>query len=666
MSAKDSSSLKTASPSNATIANAAPVGPVGDFLLSMPEWNSAVKPAEADAQSKATDKGKRAGARGAGSKPRRSRSTEEFADGYAVVRSDRGYAREARRRRKAEKREAEKAAGITFETKRRELMEALDAISEQRATEEQRKLVRDADKAEHFGKLYACDQSAYDRIFGDGFVFEGGMVAGKYWRKPFVEKGLRTWRHPFFMRVAASIGRAASWTLRTGPTKDGCVLRYNKLHALDEAYAFFCERCRDLFRLDLDRVFESETALRSWIAYIVAENDLPCGPHLVHWIPDDRFPGQVINPQLIFLLPEGHAVWPTSPDRQKLMLGQVIAGLTRVFQCDPGGLAYPFHGKDPISPLTTAIVYQDTHMPMLSEYFEAMDLTLDPELMFRHMLTEKLEEAGFDKADSNTWFSTVAKLSNSGAQILFKGGTAADDPRFMRKIISYITPTVFDAIKPTTAQQKKTVHQLIECCARYTAVNFDPAKMDTRGRQRGAAAHLIEATDSIHVKKSKGQAFAAGVRVAETRSIITTAVLSELKAGREPTIASITALVDRCYNTVKQHFFACYQTAVASLSVETLLRGCTSLPCDRAPSREVLLTANSISDVPESWRSACLDPVIVDHFRLQALRSARKRLAADKPRTVTTRPVGSNVLAFLSAGPVKVTLCTSSEVSQAA
>ncbi len=86
----------------------------------------------------------------------------------------------------------------------------------------------------------------------------------------------------------------------------------------------------------------------------------------------------------------------------------MIAGLTRAFRCDAGGLYYPFQGKNPISPLTSAIVYQDTHMPILEEYFQAMDCTLDPELMrFACMVTTSMEAAGFDKADSNTWWSIV-------------------------------------------------------------------------------------------------------------------------------------------------------------------------------------------------------------------------------------------------------------------
>lgn len=597
----------------------------------------------------------RPGRRGPGSKPARPRSIDEFAEDYGIVRSDRGYAREARRRRKAIKRDAEKAAGITYETLRRDLMVAVDAIYAGTATQEQRTMVNRSEDAKFFAARYGSDQSAHDRIFGSGFVFPGGMIAGKYYRAKFVERGLRTWRHPFFMRVAASIGRASRGKLRTGPEKDKCVVRYNKLSALDELYAFFCEECRDMWRLDCDKIFDSEEEMRSWIAHIVNEKDLPCGPHLAGWVPDDRFPGVIIKPHFIFLLPEGSAVWPKSPDRQKVMLGQVIAALTRAFECDPGGLYNPFHGKNPISPLTTSIVYQDTHMPTLEEYFQAMDCTLDPELMVRFMFTASMEEAGFDKADSNTWWSSVARMSNNGGQTLFKGGTASldDEAHFIKQIVRLIRPSVYEAIKPLPSQ-KKAVDKLIGCCARYTAKNFDPSKLDAKGRDRGAAAHLIEATDSLKVKRQKGKAFSDHVKITETRSIITKAIIAEMKAGREPTIASITAVVPRCYNSVKNHFFACYQTAVASISLGALLRGSTILPMTIPPSHAALLTANRTSDIPGCWADAARDPVVIDHFRIQALRASCKRRDNAKSRSESRRPVGRLTLDFMAAGQVTV------------
>jgi hypothetical protein len=569
------------SPTTVDMTTAAPVAAGDVSWLHMPGWRFDLD-AGIDAAKRALVRegkidGKAPGARGPGSKPRRARSTNEFSKGFETVASDRSYARTNRKSAKAKKLEEDKASGLLDEIKRT-LAAAEVAILDGTATHEQKMLALKAEDRAFFMQRYVVDETAWDRIFGTGFVWKGGMVAGKYYRGAFVKKGLKSWEHPFFQRIVASIGRAASRTLWTGPAKDKCALRWKKLPALDEAYAFFCAVCRDLFRLDLDKIFASEAHLRAWIAYIVEENGLPCGPHIIDWIPDDRFPGVVIRPQLIFLLPEGNAVWKTSDPPQHTMLGQVIAGLTKVFQCDRGGLSDPFSGKNPISPVVEAKVYQDTHMPTLSEYFEALDCTLDPARMFRYMSTQALEEVGFDRTDSNTWFTIVARLANFSAQDLFKQGfPTADAERLKKRLIKAITPAVLETIKPTPAQ-RKTVDKLIECCSRYASKTFDPAKMDTKGRDRGAATHLIEATDSKHVKQSKGRAYAGSVQIAETRAIITKAIRLELAAGCEPTIASITAIVPRCYNSVKAHFFACYQTAIASISLKTLLRGYHTFP----------------------------------------------------------------------------------------
>lgn len=161
---------------------------------------------------------------------------------------------------------------------RRDLQAAEDAILAGTATKEQMQLALAAEDKQFFMERYATDQDAWDRVVKTGFVWKGGMVAGKYYRKAFVEKGLRTWIHPFFQRVVASIGRAGTHNLRTGPTKDACVLRWKKLSACDETYCFSGTVCRDMWRIDLDITFQSEAHFRAWIANIVEENDLPCGP----------------------------------------------------------------------------------------------------------------------------------------------------------------------------------------------------------------------------------------------------------------------------------------------------------------------------------------------------------------------------------------------------
>ncbi|MCU1349576.1 MAG: hypothetical protein JWO56_2606, partial [Acidobacteria bacterium] len=109
-------------------------------------------------------------------------------------------------------------------------------------------------------------------------------------------------------------------------------------------------------------------------------------------------------------------------------------------------------------------------------------------------------------------------------------------------------------------------------------------------------------------------------------------------------------------NTVKNHWFACYQTAVASLSVEVLLRGSTTSPGPTRPSRDVLLTADRWSDVPASWRPEGTDDQLEWHFRARSLELARlRRRNPEIMRAVEATPIpGHHVLDFLSAGSVTV------------
>jgi hypothetical protein len=214
--------------------------------------------------------------------------------------------------------------------------------------------------------------------------------------------------------------------LRTGPTKDGCTTQWSKLEGMYQPYAFFCDNCRDMFRLDIDRSFDSEDHLRAWIANVVKEHDLPCGGHVASWIIDDRYPGRVINPQIWILLPEGKAVW--NDKQQHRMIGDVAAALVKAFGADPGGLAFLYHGKNPISPHCGMAIIQDTHMPTLSEWIEGLDITFDAERMARELMRDRLAAAGFDAGDSNTYFTYVSKACREAAKLLFKQAFDISDP----------------------------------------------------------------------------------------------------------------------------------------------------------------------------------------------------------------------------------------------
>ena len=101
------------------------------------------------------------------------------------------------------------------------------------------------------------------------------------------------------------------------------------------------------------------------------------------------------------------------------MLGQVIAALNLLLKADPGGLANPYHGKNPLSPHCHYTIINDAHFPTLSEYLAGLDINLDRVLMARKMSVAQMTNAGFDFGQSNSYFSTVSKVCNSAAKALF-------------------------------------------------------------------------------------------------------------------------------------------------------------------------------------------------------------------------------------------------------
>jgi hypothetical protein len=504
---------------------------------------------------------------GSGVVSARERSTAEFSAVFKQASSDNGRARE-RRRNQAERRKAEKEADGTAAAERAKLQAAKDAWAARAATPEQMKLVRKHEKALDFVKLRMAMQPAHERIH-EGFEWQGGwVVEDKIWRDPFVQTGLRTWRHPFYQRVLASMGKASRGDLRTGDTKDSCIRQFSKLHGSDKLYGFFSVRCRDMWRLDCDEEFASEAHMLSWLAFRVIEGGAPCMPHMAVWIPDSRFPGRISKPHFLFFLPERRAVWPNAPDSHHRLLKRVISALTEAFDCDEGGLAHPFHGKNPISPLSEAIVIQDTHMPALDEYADAMNLSWEPEMMFRKMTVEKMEQAGFDAGQSNTWFSVPSTLANAVSHQLHRDGfNVADEDAFQAAIAAAIAPEVRDLIKPSTEKQISTVDRMIGNCARWSARMFDPSKADAPNRDRGAIAHLIEPTDDIKTRRQKGQTYVAQRRTRATQTVLKPVYRERIKRKGDHSRTVVAKATGLCYNTIKRHEFEVYIDALSELLV---------------------------------------------------------------------------------------------------
>jgi hypothetical protein len=536
-----------------------------------------------------------------------------------------------------------------LEERARELEAAQAACLDHTATQEQRDLVNTADNAAFFAARTRLEQSAQDRIYGAGHEWPGGFVAGKYWQEKFTVRGLKTWEHPLLETFLRCTPRASSGEFKAGPAKNRCHTQRRKIHGYDQPYFSFRQRCTDVWRIELDRCWPSVSAFTS----ALFNAGLPFLPHVACWIFDDRLPGHVLRPHLYFVLPEGNAVW--HDEYQQRLLRAVIAGLTKALLplgADPGGLANPFHGKNPLSVHCDYEVIQDTHFPMLSEYAEGLDVSMNPRLMTRVLACGKLTEAGFDSKESNTSFSWSAQACWTASIELYKAGVAklSDRMAFAEQIVDVVVDASEQIADVGTAEARDALIKMIRTCATWTAERFDARKLDRTGKDRGAAAHLMSAGDDAATRKGKGGAYAAGVRAAKTDLWITRAMMAVMADGRDPQQAEheIAEKSGRSIRTIKRRWFNCFVNALASkclhalrVGKQFLVQGVPPSPGSFIPTLQLLNTANRQCDLPNSWQDAASST----DWRDKRLRAARSN--SRNPAT------GLRAYDFLASGGVK-------------
>ncbi|MCS3727363.1 hypothetical protein [Bradyrhizobium betae] len=643
------------------------------------------------------------GLRGPGSKSLK-RSTSEFSEGFGQVAETRRCDRIRRAARRAEHEleleAAAQACGMTLrEARAKELAGAQRACEIEyaggpKASEYDHKLCENVERAQHFAKMRADEATRDD---GSVFRWPGGIVVDGCWRAAFEKRGLKSSEHPHFERVAASAGRPNKKNLLAGDSKGGCWRHVKKLYALDRLYLYTCVVCKDMWRLDIDRDFESFQHLCAWIEYIVEEYDLPCRPHFYSAIPDERRPGMILHPHLWFLLPEGCAVWPNSPPRQHAMLKAVIEALAKAFGADKGGCTLPHMGKNPLSPLCEAHVIEPERMPTLGEWFEALDCEFVPDSSPALALTIQtvLDGASCLGEESTGWFKVTQAVGGQYGREMYKSGKVdiSNVTRFAKAIQKAISGPLTQALRPTAGKQAATLAKMIESVSAYVARTFDPAKFDKKRRNKGAAAHLIHPGMTKEEREQVGGRYATTVRMDKSIEALAEAIRLDLLCGRSPTIASVAAKGIRCLNTVARHFDSAYAIAKSripeiqvSMSFRGLFWGRPALPALKAfPGPAAAVVASSASPLnsypPEAGDPAnpanplIFEPVDytgtdpadlddpddfiadalrrVEHARIHApasvnsLRGARRRQIRTNASPV---PVGAAFAAFRAAG----------------
>lgn len=367
--------------------------------------------------------------------------------------------------------------------------------------------------------------------------------------------------------------------LLSGPAKDDRRHYNSKQAALELPHIAATSIMKDMMRVELDQSFSSYEELIGKLLIKVEEGVIPCLPHVIDWIPDDRYPaGTVRNPHLIWILPDGKAVYGKF-SKQQWLFDKVVAGLTyalRDLGADPGGLANVSDFKNPISEHCDYRDSNTTHYPDLSEMAECLDLSYDRATAARAMSLEALGAAGLTEENSQRFWSWATKAGFIAARDLWQANKRRWDPRspeydgwaFPTAIERVLTDNVPREIAPKNSRERDALKKAIQTRAEFAAENFDPEKLEDAPVNRGAAVGRIKPEHDKRARHQIGQIVGAENKIIDSRQAVTDAVRKTIKAGQATTLETIATIADRHVNTVRKYITAARYQVYAELAAD--------------------------------------------------------------------------------------------------
>ena len=359
-----------------------------------------------------------------------------------------------------------------------------------------------------------------------GFHWPGGLINGRY-VPAFVSRRLRSGLHPL-LRLFVAGTRRAETGLSAGDTKDRLLCRGSKLALLDRPYVGFSQIMRSIIRIDLDRTFSSWETLRVEIEAA----DLPAPNLVVGGVDAD---GRVERPHAYWLL--ANAVCCTAqgrPGPQRLLRGlerAMVAALVPI-GADPGGLANPHTGKNPLSELwdcqiLTAVPFNLTNGPGAQPGLPALADNIRPRF------TRLKPAAPTDEPDvtgalqqSNGAFYVLRTYSGRHVERCHpRGRGEGTRDEFIAAVIAYAR-----GLAPYSRLSAGQLEKTARTTAEYAWDHFDPLRRRGSRPQRGRCQVQCTGKDQ-HERQQIGARDVAARRRAATLAHLVDAYERLVQAG---------------------------------------------------------------------------------------------------------------------------------------
>lgn len=378
--------------------------------------------------------------------------------------------------------------------------------------------------AQRFAENRRFEASLIKERLTEGFRMVGGRMVYGRWREGVHEKGLRSTQFglPGMLFVAAC---RRGGDLRTSWDKANLgVESRSKLLSLDMPYVEGNKTFLAYWRIDLDHTWPDVRSFMADVDELVGWR-IPFAPHLVagDTLPDGRF----VRPHLYFLLPPGEAVWndpddPRCNQRTVKFFEAIYLGIVdalRPLHADPGAPGTTLRGKNPLSPLSTGFVMNDSQFASMSEWAGWVDTNLNRETLVRQRAAEK---ASLTLEASNSLFTAVQREAyrilrrwyfDSDLKLRATEGAIADS---LHEVLEPIAQEMVASLPGRRRISRRQVALLVSRVASYAAKSFDPEKLQRKGIVRKALLHVVDGLKTVRERQQVAAAYAAKEKAEKT------------------------------------------------------------------------------------------------------------------------------------------------------
>ncbi|MGO8422532.1 hypothetical protein ACC772_20070 [Rhizobium ruizarguesonis] len=394
----------------------------------------------------------------------------------------------------------------------------------------------------------------------EGYEFRFAReVAGRI-RQPFKEFGLRSENNAvlkYFVTLVPRGGQARA-------SEDKATLAVqtrSKVLTLDYPYIELNREFMTALRVDCDGVFSSPDACLFGLTEVVHDGRVPCLPHII--VGDLLDDGTFARPHLIWLLPQGHAVWRsddnrcrTKPIRLFDAVARGIAAALIDLGADPAAPTMTGRMKCPTSPIWCTMTPNADFWPTLSEYADFVDTGISRAVLVRRAAAV---QSKLGLTASNKMFDALRTEGQRllaewhfGADSRMRGGRTALADHLHEALTAFADASgLADERAANNARGKcrrdKARRAAVEVeyvaakVADYLAAHFDATKLDRNGVNRGKLLDVVEGLETVKERQKAAGRYAGSAKGISTLKRLLDAFQQLQAAGETITQTAVAA-----------------------------------------------------------------------------------------------------------------------------